>query len=73
MKYHLGTTSPRIIFRSLQATLLPIALISTLITNSHADDQTSTGAPRFLAANSMSIATGKPSLVMMSSGSTHIR
>lgn len=72
MKYHLGTTSPRIIFRSLQATLLPIALISTLITNSHADDQTSTGAPRFLAANSMSIATGKPSLVMMSSGSTHI-
>jgi len=30
------------------------------------------GAPMFLGANDMSVATGQPSLVLMSSDSTHI-
>ncbi|WP_417739271.1 sialidase family protein [Rosistilla oblonga] len=35
-------------------------------------DQAVAGSPVYLTANEMSIATGKPSLVLMSSGSTHI-
>ncbi|QDS87971.1 hypothetical protein EC9_21560 [Rosistilla ulvae] len=36
------------------------------------DGERAAGSPVYLAANEMSIATGKPSLVLMSSGSTHI-
>lgn len=48
-------------------TILALALFSTSLACFAADD-----SPIFLNANQLSIATGKPSLVLMSSGSTHI-
>ena len=47
-------------------TLLYIALFASAVTSFGAE------SPICLSANNMSIATGKPSLVLMSSGSTHI-
>lgn len=44
-----------------------LALLASTVTGFAAEY-----APLFLSANQLSIATGKPSLVMMSSGSTHI-
>jgi len=47
--------------------LLSLALFASTISGFAAEF-----SPLFLSANQLSIATGKPSLVMMSSGSTHI-
>lgn len=47
--------------------LLSIALLSAQLSSAIAED-----APICLSASQLSIATGKPSLVLMSSGSTHI-
>jgi hypothetical protein len=60
--------------------LLCIALLASAITsfgenssvNSAIEKSQSAGSPIYLTANNMSIATGKPSLVTMSKGSTHI-
>ncbi|MCF7790171.1 MAG: glycoside hydrolase [Prosthecobacter sp.] len=51
----------------MRLTLLSIALIASTLATYAAEYP-----PLFLNANQMSIATGKPSLVLMSSGSTHI-
>ncbi len=65
--------------RTLQPLLLSIALLASFATHLFAGepdkspgDQAVAGSPVYLTANEMSIATGKPSLVLMSSGSTHI-
>ncbi|QDV12165.1 BNR/Asp-box repeat protein [Rosistilla oblonga] len=67
------------ITRKLQPLLLSIALLASFATHLFAGepdkspgDQAVAGSPVYLSANEMSIATGKPSLVLMSSGSTHI-
>jgi hypothetical protein len=56
--------------------LLPcVALLVSTVTSFGADlpaDSPEKSTPVFLAANQMSIATGQPSLVLMSNGSTHI-
>ena len=53
--------------------LFPLALLAFLVTNLEAGDpDPSTASPICLTANDLSIATGKPSLVRMSRGSTHI-
>ena len=53
--------------------LLAIALPAILVTTMEArDPDHSKESPIYLTANDLSIATGKPSLVIMSSGSTHI-
>lgn len=54
---------------------LSLALLAPVPTGLHADDSaksSGTWAPIWLAANNLSIATGQPSLVNMSNGSTHI-
>ena len=69
--------SGRIVRRT---TLLCMALLASTITsfgenspvNSPGEKKQWAGAPIYLSANNMSIATGRPSLVTMSSGSTHI-
>ena len=57
-------------------TLLPcVALLASAVTGFGANPPAASpekSTPLFLAANAMSIATGKPSLVLMSNGSTHI-
>jgi len=56
--------------------LLPyVALLASAVTGFAANppaDSPAKSTPVFLAANNMSIATGSPSLVLMSNGSTHI-
>ncbi len=52
----------------MRTTLLCIALLVSTFTRSEASDP----APICLTANDLSIATGKPSLLRMSKGSTHI-
>lgn len=53
--------------------ILPIILLTFFVTNLEASDlKDSTATPIFLTANDLLIATGKPSLVPMSHGSTHI-
>lgn len=50
--------------------LLSIALLAILVANLEASDPVA--SPLYLTANDLSIATGQPSLVIMSGGSTHI-
>ena len=52
---------------AVSALLLSAFLLASTVTGFAAEY-----APLFLSANQLSIATGKPSLVMMSSASTHI-
>ena len=56
--------------QNMRKSLLHIALLALLFTNMGASDPDY--SPIYLTANDLSIATGKPSLVRMSSVSTHI-
>lgn len=58
----------------MRITILLSAVLSILAVNLRAEEPTAShqAMPQFLTANDLSIATGQPSLVVMSSGSTHI-
>ncbi|MFT5469290.1 MAG: hypothetical protein ACI8UO_004408 [Verrucomicrobiales bacterium] len=68
MTFQLGIGILRASIQTMRKSLLHLALLAFLAANLEASDHD----PIYLTANDLSIATGKPSLVLMSSVSTHV-